>query len=154
MAKKNNDGSKGGFWDNPFGGMFDFNRDGKEDLGEQWIALQIFEECTKEEEQQCHDDLSDDMYYSDMDEDNGSVDTSWRDDCEDGSDLGIDPEDYQTEEDYEEALAEARNAWRYTAEDGSEYGLDPDDFESEDAYNEALEEARDGSDAFFIISEV
>lgn len=32
---------------NPFGGFFDFNRDGKEGLGEQWIAHQIFEECSK-----------------------------------------------------------------------------------------------------------
>ena len=37
------------FWDNPFGGMFDFNRDGKEDFGELWIAQKIFEDCTKEE---------------------------------------------------------------------------------------------------------
>lgn len=44
MAKKKN------FWDNPFGGMFDFNGDGKEDLCEQWIAMKIFEECTKKTE--------------------------------------------------------------------------------------------------------
>lgn len=43
---------KGSFWDNPFGGMFDFNGDGKEDLGEQWIAMQIFDECTKEDERE------------------------------------------------------------------------------------------------------
>ena len=43
--------SKGdSFWDNPFGGMFDFNGDGKEDLGEQWIAMKIFEECIKGDE--------------------------------------------------------------------------------------------------------
>lgn len=41
---------KGSFWDNPFGGMFDFDGDGKEDLGEQWIAMKIFEECTGEDE--------------------------------------------------------------------------------------------------------
>lgn len=39
------------FWDNPFGGVFDFNGDGKEDLGEQWIAIKIFEEYAKEAEQ-------------------------------------------------------------------------------------------------------
>ncbi|MCC8067090.1 MAG: hypothetical protein LIO94_08325 [Clostridiales bacterium] len=38
---------KGGF--NPFGGLFDFNRDGKTDFGKQWLAMKIFEECTKEE---------------------------------------------------------------------------------------------------------
>ncbi len=45
-------GKGSSFWDNPFGGMFDFNGDGKEDLGEQWIAMKIFDECTKEDEQE------------------------------------------------------------------------------------------------------
>lgn len=39
------------FVDNPFGGAFDFNRDGKEDLAELWVAYKIYEECTKEEEE-------------------------------------------------------------------------------------------------------
>ena len=52
MAKK---GSS--FWDNPFGGLFDFNRDGREDFSEQWLALKIFEECTK------HNSDTDDGYY-------------------------------------------------------------------------------------------
>lgn len=53
MAKKG-----GSFWDNPFGGMFDFNRDGREDFGEQWLAFKIFEECTKQ------NDSSDDDFFS------------------------------------------------------------------------------------------
>ena len=32
----------------------------------------------------------------------------WRDTCEDGSDFDIDPEDYETEEEYEEALEAAK----------------------------------------------
>lgn len=36
MAKKD-----GSFWDNPFGGLFDFNHDGKEDFGEQWLAFKM-----------------------------------------------------------------------------------------------------------------
>lgn len=169
MAKKGGGGKKS-FWDNPFGGIFDFNRDGKEDFGELWIAQKIFEECTKEEPR--HDYSSDYIFDDDL------VDTSWREYCEDGSEFDIDPEDYETEEDYDEALAEAkqkvawrktcedgsdvfigpedydtedeynealeeaRNAWRDTCEDGSEYGLDPDDFDTEDEYNEALEKAQ------------
>lgn len=39
MARKNK-----GF----FGGFFDFNGDGKTDLGEQYIAYRIFEKCTKD----------------------------------------------------------------------------------------------------------
>lgn len=33
----------------------------------------------------------------------GAIDNSWRDFCEDGSEYGIDPEDYETEEEYEAA---------------------------------------------------
>ena len=32
-----------------FGGFFDFNGDGKTDIGEEWIAYQIFQECMKDE---------------------------------------------------------------------------------------------------------
>ncbi|MDO4343351.1 MAG: hypothetical protein Q4C50_00975 [Eubacteriales bacterium] len=143
MAKKGGGGGKRSFWDNPFGGMFDFNRDGKEDFVERWLALKIFEECTKEQEH--HDYSDDDIDYSILDDDDDySVDTSWRDFCEDGSEFDLAPEDYETEEEYEEALAKAKEkiAWRDTCEDGSEYGLDPEDYETEDEYNEALEEAR------------
>lgn len=115
MSKK-----RGGFFSNPFGGIFDFNHDGRESLGEQWIGFNIFEDCTREEN-----------------------DTSWRDYCEDGSDYDIDPEDYEDEYDYEDALEEAKNAWREDCEDGSEYDLDPDDFDSEDEYLDALEDARE-----------
>lgn len=140
MAKKGGGGKKS-FWDNPFGGMFDFNRDGKEDFGELWIAQKIFEECTKEKEPQ-HDYSSDYIYHSALDDD--FVDTSWREFCEDGSESDIDPEDYETEEEYDDALAEAKQkvAWRKTCEDGSDVFIDPEDYDTEDEYNEALEEAR------------
>lgn len=140
MAKKGGGGKKS-FWDNPFGGMLDFNRDGKEDFGELWIAQKIFEECTKEKEPQ-HDYSSDYIYHSALDDD--FVDTSWREFCEDGSEFDIDPEDYETEEEYDEALAEAKQkvAWRKTCEDGSDVFIDPEDYDTEDEYNEALEEAR------------
>lgn len=49
-----NKGGKGGFLDDffnkPFGGLFDINGDGKEDLGEQWIAFKMFEEATKDDD--------------------------------------------------------------------------------------------------------
>ena len=35
-----------------FGGMFDFNGDGKTDIGEEWIAFNIFQECMKDENEQ------------------------------------------------------------------------------------------------------
>ena len=77
--------------------------------------------------------------YSDYDDDDG-----WRDDCEDGWEYGLYPEDYETEEDYMEALEEAKYGWREACEDGWEYGLYPEDYETEEEYNEALEAAKHG----------
>ena len=33
-----------------FGSLFDFNRDGKLDLGEQYLDYKLFEECTRQRE--------------------------------------------------------------------------------------------------------
>ena len=98
--------------------FLDFDDDGESDLGERWSALQIFQE--REEE------------------------NAWRDTCEDGSEYGLDPEDHETEEEYEEALEEEKHGWRETCEDGSEFGLDPEDYETEEEYEEALEEEKHG----------
>lgn len=128
MAKKG-----GSFWDNPFGGMFDFNGDGKEDFGEQWIGFNMIEEWSK--------GTTPKSSYSDFPS-LTSVFHSWRDDCIDGSEYGIDPEDYDTEEEYEEAIEEAKYAWRETCEDGLMYHVYPEDYETEDEYNEALQSAK------------
>ena len=104
-------------------GLFDFNGDGKTSMGEKWIAYNIFKECTKED--------------NDDDEDYG-----WREFCEDGSEYGISPEDYEDEWEYEEALEEAKYAWREDCEDGFEYGVDVDDYETLEEYEDALREAK------------
>lgn len=111
-------------------GLFDFNGDGKTSMGEKWIAYNIFKECTKEDD-------DDDSYLYDDEED-----YSWRELCEDGSDYGISPEDYEEEWEYEEALEEAKYAWRDDCEDGLEYGLAPEDYETSEEYEEALNEAK------------
>lgn len=127
--------------DNPFGGLFDFNRDGKEDLGEQWIAHKIIEDCEKTN-RPTYNRSSNYMSNSFLDDD--IADTSWRDYCEDGSEYGLDPEDYETEEEYGEALEEAKDkvAWRDFCEDGSDVCVAPEEYETEEEYNEALQEAR------------
>lgn len=94
MAKNNSGRS---IWDNPFGGFFDFNGDGKEDLGEQWIAYQIFNECSK-------DSSSSSSAFSWDDDDE---DSSWNELCEDAIDLGLDPDDFDDEDDLREALETA-----------------------------------------------
>ncbi|MDO4563724.1 MAG: hypothetical protein Q4C12_07830 [Clostridia bacterium] len=101
---------KESFWDNPFGGLFDFDGDGKEDLDEQFIAYMIFEEVTKKNN---NDTSSADFDLLDNDlhlNSHTAPDTSWRDYCEDGLEYGVDAEDYETEEEYEEALDEAKSA--------------------------------------------
>lgn len=184
MAKKSGKGGKSGkgwsFWDDiflkPFGGFADFNGDGKEDLGEQWIAHQIFEDMTKEAppasrgrhfsphisdwRRHCEDgsaygvnprDYSTpEAYLAALKE----AKYGWRKTVEDGADVDVYPEDYETEEEYEDALDEARYGWRMTAEDDE--GVDPEDYETEEEYGEALEEAKygwrktveDGSDVY------
>ena len=126
------DKESGGFWDhilnNPFGGLFDFDGDGKEDLSEQWIAYNMLKESSKNE----------DGY------DGISYDYSWRDEVENGSDYYIDPQDYETKEDYEEALEKAKYGWRENVEEDYDAGVCPEDYETEDEYNEALEEAKYG----------
>lgn len=57
-------------------------------------------------------------------------------------DYGIDRDDYDTREDYLEAVREAKYGWRDDVEDGFEYGLDPEDYETLEDYEEALEDAR------------
>jgi len=64
---------------------------------------------------------------------------AWRLNCEDGSAYGIDPEDYETRDEYNEALRQEKYAWRDFCEDGIDYGISPEDYETEEEYNEALE---------------
>lgn len=70
------------------------------------------------------------------------TDNSWEDSCEGGDEYDIDIEDYDSKEEYEEALTEAKYSWRDECEDGTEYGIDPEDYDSEEEYEEALMEAK------------
>lgn len=94
-------------------GLFDFNGDGKTSLGEKWIAYNIYKECTK------GDESDDDAYLYDDEED-----YSWWDECEDGFDYGLDVEDYETLEEYEEALEEATNDLETVQDDEEEDDFD------------------------------
>lgn len=127
MAKKN-----GGL----FGRLFDFNGDGKTDIGEKFLAYKIFEQCMKK-----NDDADVDSSLDDDLDIASSNDFSWRLYCEDGTEYCIFPEDYETEDEYNDALEEARHAWRDTCEDRSDFGIDPEDYETEDEYNDAFEDS-------------
>ena len=90
----------------------------------------------------------------------------WREHCEDGTAYNIDPMDYNSADEYEEALLEAKSkfvimsavatdkpvteaspsqikyTWRKYCSNGSKYGLSPEDYENADDYEEALEIAK------------
>ena len=67
---------------------------------------------------------------------------AWRLNCEDGSAYGIDPNDYETRDEYNEALNREKHGWRDYCEDGSDYGISPEDYETEEEYDEALENVK------------
>ena len=144
-----------GFFDDifgqPFGGMFDFNGDGKTDFGEEWVGYMIINDCMKEEKAShytgggsnlLYDSLDDDAYDPIVNPSGLASSDEWKLTCEDGSDYGIYPDDYDSEEEYIEALEEARTAWRDDCEDGFEVGIDPDDYENQDEYEDALAAAK------------
>ncbi len=135
-----------GFFDDifgqPFGGMFDFNRDGKTDFAESWLGYKIIEDCMKEEK-------ADDPYSYTAPSCVSGVD-DWRDNAIMAGELGLNPYDYVTEEEYREARNEAIRAsayhtpaeWQILADDGIDRGgISPYDYDTEDEYLEALEDA-------------
>lgn len=154
----------GGFFDNPFGGFFDFDGDGKESLDEQFIGFNIVNGDSSgsgtnsftSSSRSSHDDwrlycedgseygIDPDDYSSEQEYDDALEEAKhgWRNTCEDGSEYGVDPMDYETEDEYEDALNEEKHAWRDTCEDGSEYGVDPEDFDTEDEYQDELNLAK------------
>lgn len=67
---------------------------------------------------------------------------AWRLNCEDGSAYGIDPNNYETRDEYNEALNREKHGWRNYCEDGSDYGISPEDYETEEEYDEALENVK------------
>ena len=108
----------------------DMDFDGDHDMMDVIIADQIFNDLQKEEEREEDEDWS-------IEDDN-----SWRDTVEEGYEYGVDPEDYDSEDDYLEALEEAKYAWRDNYEWDLDLNIDPDDYETEDEYLDALEEAK------------
>lgn len=91
----------------------------------------------------------------------------WRKFCADGSQYGVYPEDFETADEYEEALnrakgvkqldpilndssfeqefledrkANSKYVWRKHCTDGSPYGINPEDFETADDYEDMIQQ--------------
>lgn len=141
-----------GFFDDlfgqPFGGMFDFNRDGKTDFAESWLGYKIIEDCMKEEKED--DPYSDASFMSTLDDENYDDDSNWQLFADEGDEYGIDPYDFDSESECREAVedaalakeTEANEDWRIIADDGIDHGdISPYDYDTEEEYLEALEDA-------------
>lgn len=88
----------------------------------------------------------------------------WRKFCEDGTMYGISLNDFETADEYEEALSQAKHynvpekdaeispqnvrnsdvtthkyVWRKYCKDGTSYGISPEDYETADDYEEAIQ---------------
>ena len=80
----------------------------------------------EEDEDEDFDDLNDD--YDDIDLDNDVTEDaySWREDADDGEFCGLDPEDYESEEEYEFELNWAETIQELLEEAGEKFGADVD----------------------------
>ena len=116
-----------------FNKMFDMNHDGKLDAGEQFLEFMMFNEMMKEEESQ-----SDDNWSFGADDDSGS---DWQESAEENI-LGIAPYDFDSEEEYNDAVGE-KEAWTNDIPDevrelGDDRGIFAEDYDSYDDFADAL----------------
>ena len=121
--------------DDIFGGFFDFNGDGKTTWDEEWIAYKIIEDVERETR-------AEDSNYSPVLLDDEDI-YAWRETVEE-NDYDIDPCDFETEEEYLDAIDEAEETygWRnYVAENN--YDIDPREYETEEEYLDAVETAEE-----------
>lgn len=109
-------------------GLFDFDGDGKISPWEDFLEYSLFEEFANDGTGEPGIGLFADDHKDD-----------WRYDCEDGSEYDIDPWSYDTLEEYEEALEDARL-------DRHLYGDSGDDKENEDGEYDGDEDDDDEDD--------
>lgn len=89
-----------------------------------------------------------DDYFSDYDSS-----TDWRRDCEDGWEYGVRPEDYYSQDEYEEALNEAKYGWRETNLNAWAYGLNLEDYETEEEFEDAVYAAEEEWDQEYMCTD-
>lgn len=99
-------------------GIFDFNHDGKTSFFEFAAGMGIVDCMLREEKEE------------------------WVSEVGDGSEYGIDPQDFDSKDDYEFAYNRAKYAWRDSCPGLWETGVDPDLYETKEDYLEAVENSR------------
>lgn len=128
----------GGDDDGLFGIFPDIDLDGDHDIMDVLILEDIME-LEKQESDNYRSSYDDD---DDDDDNDDNDDDDWRDNVEDGTEYLLDPDDYDTEDEYLEALEEAKYGWRDQAIEGLEFGIPAEAYETEDEYYDAVEAAQ------------
>lgn len=65
---------------------------------------------------------------------------AWRKNVPDGKEFGLDPRNFDSEEDYLKVYNYEKYYWREYYQDDDTYGLNPENFETEDEFQEALDD--------------
>lgn len=94
--------------DDLFGGMFDFDGDGKTDIGEEFLAYMMFEELSKDEDKSKVDNSTDYGEFDDYDEDISSDDL---DDLDELDEYDDDLEDEPFESEYDSGVSSSSSIY-------------------------------------------
>lgn len=121
-----------------FGSLFDLNGDGNLDFLEQAMEIGFLQQMVEQDEE---DACAEDTDGDDLDED--ALEEDWRERY-DGNDLGLDPDDYDTEEAYEEAAYE-KEMWISAIPENifalaEDYHIDPVDYGSYEEFIDAVKD--------------
>lgn len=129
-----------------FGNMFDFNGDGNPDAFEQATEFSFLQKMMEDDgKSDSHEDDDDSGLHITLSISIGAgdddSDEDWRDQCY-SDEIGLDPDDYDTEEEYQEAAAE-KKAWISAIPDNisvlaQEYFIEPEDYDSYEEFIEAV----------------
>lgn len=131
-----------------FGNMFDFNGDGDLDIFEQATEFAFLQKMMEDDEKEDSSEDTDDSDLSitlsiSLGSGDDDSDEDWRDQYY-GDEIGLDPDDYDTEEEYQEAVAE-KEAWISAIPDNisalaQEYFIEPEDYDSYEDFIEAVKD--------------
>jgi len=102
--------------------LFDYNRDGRTDVFERAISYAIFEEISREEDEE----EAQSGFRS------SRSDHSWRDNCADGREYDIDPTDFDTETEYTDVLDAAKEVSSFRQRGSLGFLSDSDEQEASD----------------------
>lgn len=122
-----------------FDGIFDFDRDGKTDFGEKVVgtalAAMMFDDAMAESKRAASS--YNPVYAGSLSDDEDEY--AWREEYEFDTTTDVDPEDYDTEEEYLAAVEEA--SWRDKYVLSTDTSVDADEYDTEEEYLTAVQES-------------